>query len=189
MSAGREACWLCYTAREMLMSLNAANFRLFRKLFAENPARSSCRSATTCYVNIRVTGQRSNHCCAAPRPVPGTAAKRLPCPPFETGSRYGSLPEEPHDPCRTTALLADVEAFCKELRPIEELCYVEHRFNDQLVPLAQKHNILACRCRPNTAAAAPTPSPTPGPWPALAAKAPASAPSSPATPPSASIRS
>ncbi|MBY0526370.1 MAG: acyl-CoA dehydrogenase family protein [Gemmataceae bacterium] len=39
-------------------------------------------------------------------------------------------------------LLADVEAFCEEIRPIEELCYVEHRFNDQLVPLAKKHNIL-----------------------------------------------
>jgi alkylation response protein AidB-like acyl-CoA dehydrogenase len=39
-------------------------------------------------------------------------------------------------------LLADVEAFCEEIRPIEELCYVEHRFNDQLVPLARKHDIL-----------------------------------------------
>jgi len=39
-------------------------------------------------------------------------------------------------------LLADVDAFCQELRPIEELCYVEHRFNDQLLPLAKKHNIL-----------------------------------------------
>lgn len=39
-------------------------------------------------------------------------------------------------------LLADVEAFCQELRPIEELCYVEHRFNDQLVPLARKYNLL-----------------------------------------------
>jgi len=39
-------------------------------------------------------------------------------------------------------LLADVNAFCEELRPIEELCYVEHRFNDQLLPLAKKHNIL-----------------------------------------------
>lgn len=39
-------------------------------------------------------------------------------------------------------LLADVEAFCEELRPIEELCYVEHRFNDQVLPLARKHNIL-----------------------------------------------
>jgi alkylation response protein AidB-like acyl-CoA dehydrogenase len=40
-------------------------------------------------------------------------------------------------------LLADVEAFCEEIRPVEELCYVEHRFNDQVVPLARKHDILA----------------------------------------------
>ena len=39
-------------------------------------------------------------------------------------------------------ILADVDAFCQELRPTEELCYVEHRHNDQLVPLACKHNIL-----------------------------------------------
>ncbi len=39
-------------------------------------------------------------------------------------------------------LLADVEAFCQEIRPIEELCYVEHRFNDQVLPLARKHNLL-----------------------------------------------
>src|SRR5487761_2507973 len=39
-------------------------------------------------------------------------------------------------------LLADVEAFCQEIRPIEELCYVEHRFNDQVIPLAHKHNLL-----------------------------------------------
>lgn len=41
-----------------------------------------------------------------------------------------------------TAVLSDVDAFCRELRPIEELCYVEHRHNDQLVPLAKKHDIL-----------------------------------------------
>src|SRR5205814_1354249 len=40
-------------------------------------------------------------------------------------------------------LLADVEAFCQEIRPAEELCYVEHRFNDQTAPLARKHDILA----------------------------------------------
>lgn len=40
-------------------------------------------------------------------------------------------------------LLADVEAFCQELRPVEELCYVEHRFNDQVLPLARKHHLLA----------------------------------------------
>jgi alkylation response protein AidB-like acyl-CoA dehydrogenase len=39
-------------------------------------------------------------------------------------------------------LLADVEAFCQEIRPVEELCYVEHRFNDQVVPLAKKYNLL-----------------------------------------------
>jgi alkylation response protein AidB-like acyl-CoA dehydrogenase len=40
-------------------------------------------------------------------------------------------------------LLEDVEAFCQEIRPVEELCYVEHRFNDQVIPLARKHNLLA----------------------------------------------
>lgn len=39
-------------------------------------------------------------------------------------------------------LLADVNAFCEEVRPIEELCYVEHRFNDQVIPLARKHKLL-----------------------------------------------
>ena len=39
-------------------------------------------------------------------------------------------------------LLADVDRFCQDIRPIEELCYVEHKFNDQLLPLAKKHNIL-----------------------------------------------
>ena len=42
----------------------------------------------------------------------------------------------------TKQLLADVEAFCQEIRPIEELCYVEHRFNDQVIPLARKYNLL-----------------------------------------------
>jgi alkylation response protein AidB-like acyl-CoA dehydrogenase len=39
-------------------------------------------------------------------------------------------------------LLADVEAYCQELRPIEELCYVEHRYNEQTVELAKKYNLL-----------------------------------------------
>ncbi len=39
-------------------------------------------------------------------------------------------------------LMKDVEAFCQEVRPVEELCYVEHRFNDQVLPLARKHNLL-----------------------------------------------
>ncbi len=40
-------------------------------------------------------------------------------------------------------LLADVEAFCQEVRPVEELCYVEHRYNDRVIPLARKYNLLA----------------------------------------------
>jgi alkylation response protein AidB-like acyl-CoA dehydrogenase len=39
-------------------------------------------------------------------------------------------------------LLADVEAYCQELRPIEELCYVEHRYNRETVELAKKYNLL-----------------------------------------------
>jgi alkylation response protein AidB-like acyl-CoA dehydrogenase len=46
-------------------------------------------------------------------------------------------------------LLADVEAFCREIRPIEELCYLEHKFNDQVVPLARKHNILGMLTPPD----------------------------------------
>ncbi len=46
-------------------------------------------------------------------------------------------------PADQRRLLDDVEAFCQEIRPIEELCYVEHRFNDQVIPLGKKHNILA----------------------------------------------
>lgn len=45
-------------------------------------------------------------------------------------------------PSASRALLDDVEAFCQAIRPIEELCYVEHRFNDQVIPLARKYNLL-----------------------------------------------
>ncbi len=40
------------------------------------------------------------------------------------------------------ALLADVNAFCIALRPGEDLCYLERRHNDQLIPLAKQHNLL-----------------------------------------------
>jgi len=40
-------------------------------------------------------------------------------------------------------LLADVEAYCEELRPIEELCYLEHRRNEQTVQLARKYKLLS----------------------------------------------
>ena len=46
-------------------------------------------------------------------------------------------------PAEARQLLADVEAFCQEVRPSEELCYVEHRFNDRVLPLARKHDVLA----------------------------------------------
>jgi alkylation response protein AidB-like acyl-CoA dehydrogenase len=39
-------------------------------------------------------------------------------------------------------LLADVESFCQEVRPSEELCYAEHKFNDQAIGLGKKYNIL-----------------------------------------------
>jgi alkylation response protein AidB-like acyl-CoA dehydrogenase len=47
------------------------------------------------------------------------------------------------NPAEKRKLLDDVEAFCQELRPIEELCYVEHRFNDQVLTLSKKYNLLA----------------------------------------------
>jgi alkylation response protein AidB-like acyl-CoA dehydrogenase len=58
-----------------------------------------------------------------------------------------SASQDPHnhsptDPAAARRIAADVDAFCRELRPIEELCYVEHRFNDQLIPLAKKYDIL-----------------------------------------------
>ena len=49
------------------------------------------------------------------------------------------------DPDRLTT---DVEAFCEELRPYEELCYVEHRFNNQLIPLAKKHGLTGMMIDP-----------------------------------------
>jgi alkylation response protein AidB-like acyl-CoA dehydrogenase len=46
------------------------------------------------------------------------------------------------NPVEQRQLLADVEAFCTAIRPIEELCYVEHRFNDQVIPLGRQYNLL-----------------------------------------------
>ena len=45
-------------------------------------------------------------------------------------------------PFDAAKLAADTESFCQELRPHEELCYVEHRFNEQLAPLAKKYDLL-----------------------------------------------
>src|SRR5437588_4043815 len=46
------------------------------------------------------------------------------------------------NPGEQQKLLTDVNAFCEEIRPIEELCYVEHTFNKEVLPLARKHNLL-----------------------------------------------
>jgi len=40
-------------------------------------------------------------------------------------------------------LLADVDAYCEALRPVEELCYLEHRRNEQTIELARKYNLLS----------------------------------------------
>ena len=40
------------------------------------------------------------------------------------------------------ALLADVEAYCQEVRPVEELCYLEHRFNAESIELAKKYRLF-----------------------------------------------
>ena len=45
-------------------------------------------------------------------------------------------------PQERDALLADVQAFCEEIRPTEEFCYVEHRFNEEAAPLARKYNLF-----------------------------------------------
>ena len=37
-------------------------------------------------------------------------------------------------------LLGDVEGFCREVRPIEDRCYLERRFNDRLLPLARQYD-------------------------------------------------
>src|SRR6476659_7845867 len=45
-------------------------------------------------------------------------------------------------------LSADVEAFCDEIRPLEELCYLEHRFNGDAIGLAKKYNLLGMAIEP-----------------------------------------
>jgi len=45
-------------------------------------------------------------------------------------------------PDKREQLLADVDKYCEELRPIEELCYLEHRYNEASITLAKKYNLL-----------------------------------------------
>src|SRR5579862_497358 len=46
------------------------------------------------------------------------------------------------DQIESEQILRDVDEFCKELRPIEEEHYVEHSYNDQLIPLCMKYNLM-----------------------------------------------
>lgn len=39
-------------------------------------------------------------------------------------------------------IIKDVNGFCEKLRPIEDVCYLEHRYNDQVIPLAGEFDIL-----------------------------------------------
>ncbi len=39
-------------------------------------------------------------------------------------------------------ILKDVNDFCEKLRPIADICYLEHKFNDQIISLAKEFNIL-----------------------------------------------
>lgn len=40
------------------------------------------------------------------------------------------------------SILKDVNDFCEKLRPIADICYLEHKFNDQIISLAKEFNIL-----------------------------------------------
>ncbi len=46
------------------------------------------------------------------------------------------------DDTERQALMSDVETFCRALRPIEDRCYLERRFNEQTVALARVHDLL-----------------------------------------------
>ncbi|GFN39020.1 MAG: acyl-CoA dehydrogenase [Marine Group I thaumarchaeote] len=39
-------------------------------------------------------------------------------------------------------ILKDVKDFCEKLRPIADVCYLERRYNDQIIPIAKEFNIL-----------------------------------------------
>jgi len=52
------------------------------------------------------------------------------------------------DSAASEKLLADVEAYCEALRPHEELCYVEHRHNDETLALARKFDLLGMTVPP-----------------------------------------
>jgi len=50
--------------------------------------------------------------------------------------------EDPSHVESADSVLKDVEAFCEEIRPSEELCYLEHRFNEEGIALGRKYRLL-----------------------------------------------
>lgn len=56
--------------------------------------------------------------------------------------RVSSCIDSEMNDAERAALLGDVEAYCRELRPIEEICYLEHRRNEAIVDLARKYNLM-----------------------------------------------
>lgn len=49
------------------------------------------------------------------------------------------------DPMRADSpekVLHDVESFCEAIRPSEEICYLEHRFNEETITLGRKYNLM-----------------------------------------------
>ena len=51
-------------------------------------------------------------------------------------------------PFDAAKLAADVEAFCQEVRPHEEVAYAQREFNKMVVPLGQKYNLLGMNFDP-----------------------------------------
>ena len=51
----------------------------------------------------------------------------------------------PFDPAK---LAADVESFCQDVRPEEELAYAQREFNEHVVPLAKKYDLLGMNVSP-----------------------------------------
>jgi alkylation response protein AidB-like acyl-CoA dehydrogenase len=45
-------------------------------------------------------------------------------------------------------LFNDIESFCTKLRPIEDICYLEHRYNERLIPLAKEFDLLGIPVTP-----------------------------------------
>lgn len=61
---------------------------------------------------------------------------------FAAPTAPSSASKAPLSEAAKAEIIADVEAYCQELRPLEELCYVERRTNDDIFRLAKKYNIL-----------------------------------------------